>query len=236
MSILKIFSPRNPRAVPEFLGYNINWLDVLSKIWYHNFVDDFSSQKKQKSILLEKLRSLHCVHPIILWTAQTIFIEDWISDFLLDLTSALSTSGKRYSFWVRPSTKKHFAKIKSNIKKSAAAKFCHESAVTGDIFPRNSGNGRYFPTRYRRFRVLFPPITSRGFTKLLTMQKWFTRENKSNSKKIDFLYETFKSENFRTYNLFMKEYEYLKDAKRRARQTSSIPFLFPCFYSQKNQL
>ena len=38
MSILKILSRRNPIDVPKFLRLNINWLDVLSKIWYHNFV------------------------------------------------------------------------------------------------------------------------------------------------------------------------------------------------------
>ena len=53
-SILKTFSCKNPIDVLEFLRWNINWLDVLSKIWYQNFVDDFLSRNRQNGIFAWK--------------------------------------------------------------------------------------------------------------------------------------------------------------------------------------
>ena len=71
---LKILSQGNPIDVPEFLSWNINWLDVISEIWYHNFADEFLSWCKQKAVLLEKVWFLCCVYPIILWTELKSFL------------------------------------------------------------------------------------------------------------------------------------------------------------------
>ena len=39
-----------------------------------------------------------------------------------------------------------------------SAEFSKETAVIAVIFPRNSGNRRYFSMKYRPFRDIFPPI------------------------------------------------------------------------------
>ena len=137
MSLVEIFSRKHPIDVSEFLRWNINWLDVLSKILYHNFVDEFFSRNKQKAFF-DRITSLCCI--CYHFVNSFSLTEDGIWDFFR-FNFFSSTSGKGYTFWFGQETwwtsRKHFLNKIKNIRNCA----------NGENLLRKSNNRYYFSTK-----------------------------------------------------------------------------------------
>ena len=118
MSVLRIFSWAIPIDVLEFLKSNISWLDVLSKIWYHNCVDEFLSQNKQTTNFAGNIEifTLHVFYHFVDWT-EAYYRNLNRGIFLVQLLFRFPTFGESYIDWVRSKNDIHgnifWTKIKS---------------------------------------------------------------------------------------------------------------------------